>query len=79
MSKYVNPMPASVRVATVSGTSTTIFECEKCKQASHYPRAHYLAEGGFLALYDRLQELAWEHNMSRHVKRTAPVQGVLFA
>ena len=54
------------------------YECGKCKEASHYPRSHYLAEGGFMELYDRLQSRAWEHNTGKHVKITEPVQGVLF-
>ena len=68
-------MPAGVRV---EGSGVTIYECRPCRQASHYPKSHYPDEGGFLALYDRLQKEAWDHNMSRHVRPNEPYQGHLW-
>lgn len=61
-----NPMPATVRM---NGQGILIYECPPCQEASHYPKNQHAGHGGFMALYELLQERAWEHNLGKHCKQ----------
>lgn len=65
MSKWIDPMPAGVKVTVKDGL---VYYCGACKTNEAVGRAPYPDGREFLGLYEELGQRAWDHNLKAHIE-----------
>lgn len=65
MSKWIDPMPAGVKVTVAEGL---VYYCAACRINDVIGRRPYPDGREFLGLYDELSSRAWDHNIKVHIE-----------
>lgn len=65
MSKWIDPMPAGVKV---TGKDGLVYYCAACNTNEVIGRRPYPDGREFLDLYNELSKRAWDHNIEVHIE-----------
>lgn len=65
MKKWIDPMPAGVKM---TGKDGLVYYCSACKTNEVIGRRPYPDGREFLGLYEELGKRAWEHNIKVHIE-----------